>query len=166
MTGGRAPRDVGHWGGGGSGAYTGFAMSSARSSSPTPSRRPSHGAEAPRIFIIDERESVRRALADRLGQTASVAVVGDSGDASRAVQAVHEGGVDVVLVEIKRGDGLGLELVRQSSASSPALRVIVLTSYPTDWEEAAAKRAGASAYLLKDLNTEELLRHILAGNNQ
>jgi len=95
-----------------------------------------------------------------------VAVVGDAGEASRAVQAVHESGVDVVLVEIKRGDGLGLELVRQFSASSRALRVIVLTSYPTDWEEAAAKRAGASAYLLKDINTEELLRHILVGKNQ
>ena len=138
-------------------------MSSAPSTSPTPSRRPSRGADLPRLFIIDERESVRRALADRLGQTALVAVVGDAGDASEALQAVHEGRVDVVLVEIKRGDGLGLELVRQLSAPAQAPRVIVLTSYPTDWEEAAAKRAGASVYLLKDLNTEVLLQHILLG---
>ena len=136
-------------------------MSSAPSTSLPPSRPPPGGSGPPRIYIIDERESVRRALGDRLAQTASVTVVGDAGDASRALQALHEGGVDVVLVEIKRGDGLGLELVRQLSASSKAPRVIVLTSYPTDWEEAAAKRAGASAYLLKDLNTEELLQQIL-----
>ena len=130
-------------------------MSSATS---TPAR-----AGPPRLYIIDEHESVRRALGDRLAQTASVTVVGDAGDASQALQAVREIGVDVVLVEIKRADGLGLEMVRQLSAQSEAPRVIVLTSYPTDWEEAAAKRAGASVYLLKDLNTEVLLQHILLG---
>ena len=41
-------------------------------------------------------------------------------------------------------------------------KVIVLTTYPSDWEEAAARRAGAAAYVLKDLDAQELLQHILA----
>jgi DNA-binding NarL/FixJ family response regulator len=69
--------------------------------------------------------------------------------------------IDIVLIEIKRSDGLGLELVRQISAPPDAPRIIVLTTYPTDWEEAAAKRAGAAAYVLKDLDAKELLGHIL-----
>ncbi len=135
---------------------------SAASSTPLPPSRPTgRGAGLPRIYIIDERESVRYALADRLARTMSVSVVGESGDASQGPLAAQEANADVVLVEIKRGDGMGLELVRQLSAAPARPRVVVLTSYPTEWEEAAAKRAGASAYLLKDINTDELLPHIL-----
>jgi DNA-binding NarL/FixJ family response regulator len=119
-------------------------------------------AGPPRVYLIDEREPVRRALVDRLTRTASVVVAGDGSDAAQALQAVQEGGVDIVLVEIKRADGMGLELVRQLTTVPGAPRVFVLTSYPTDWEEAAAKRAGASDYLLKDINTEECCR-ILVG---
>jgi len=117
---------------------------------------------APRLYIVDEHERVRRALADRLTRSASVEVVGDSGDAAETMLAIHQVPVDVVLVEIKRSDGMGLELVREISSTRNGPKVIVLTSYPTDWEEEAARRAGAAAYLLKDLEPEELLKHILA----
>jgi DNA-binding NarL/FixJ family response regulator len=139
-------------------------MSAASSTPIQPPRRSGKGAGPARIYIIDERESVRHALADRLARTMSVAVVGESGEASQALLAAREAGADVILVEIKRGDGMGLELVRQLSAAPEQPRVVVLTSYPTEWEEAAAKRAGASAYLLKDIHTEELLQHILGDN--
>lgn len=119
-------------------------------------------ASTPRIYIIDEHAPVRRALADRLSRVGSVTVVGDSAEASEAIEAIHKDGIDIVLIEIKRSDGLGLELVRQISAPPEAPKVIVLTTYPTEWEEAAARRAGAAAYVLKDLDAKELLRHILA----
>ena len=119
-------------------------------------------AAPPRVYIIDEHQPVRRALADRLGRTSAVAVIGDSGDAADAVKEACDRKADVVLIEIKRGDGLGLELVRQLSTSPQGPTVLVLTSYPTDWEETAARRAGAERYLLKDIDPEELLQHILA----
>jgi DNA-binding NarL/FixJ family response regulator len=119
-------------------------------------------ATPPRLYIIDEHAQVRRALGDRLARAGSVAVVGDTAEPSEAIEVLHKGGIDIVLIEIKRSDGLGLELVRQISAPPDAPKVIVLTTYPTDWEEAAAVRAGAAAYLLKDLDARELLRQILA----
>jgi len=136
-------------------------MSAASSTPLNPPRRSGKRAGPPRIYILDERDSVRHALADRLARTMSVVVVGESGIASHALQAAQEAGADVVLVEIKRVDGMGLELVRRLSAAPEPPRVVGLTSYPTEWEETAAKRAGASAYLLKDIHTEELLQHIL-----
>jgi DNA-binding NarL/FixJ family response regulator len=116
----------------------------------------------PRLYIIDEHGPVRRALADRLSRVGSVTVIGDSADPAEAMASIVKDAIDVVLIEIKRSDGLGLELVRQISAPPDAPKVIVLTTYPTGWEEAAAKRAGAAAYVLKDLDAKELLRHILA----
>jgi DNA-binding NarL/FixJ family response regulator len=103
---------------------------------------------------------VRRALAERLSRAGSAVIVGDAAEAAEAMASIGQGEVDVVLVEIKRSDGMGLELVRQISAPPDAPKVVVLTTYPTDWEEAAARRAGAAAYLLKDLDAKELLRHI------
>lgn len=114
-----------------------------------------------RVYIVDEHRSVRRALADRLGQMPEVAVVGETGEAAQAIREVRGLQVDVVLVEVKRGDGLGLELVRQLSATPEGPAVLVLTSYPTDWEERAARRAGAALYLLKEIDPQDLIRHIL-----
>jgi DNA-binding NarL/FixJ family response regulator len=114
-----------------------------------------------RVYIIDEHEPVRRALAERLTQSEQVIVVGHTGEAQVALKQLADQPVDVVLVEIKRTDGMGLELVRQLAAASHAPRLMVLTSYPTDWEERAAHRAGASGYLLKDIDPDELIGRLL-----
>src|SRR3972149_255406 len=131
-----------------------------------PSRPPrlvlSMSTGTPRLYIIDEHGAVRRALAERLSRVGSVTVVGDAAAPSQAMEAIRTDAIDILLTEISRSDGRGLELVRQIPAPPDAPKVIVLTTYPTDWEEAAAKRAGAAAYVLKDLDAKELLRHILA----
>jgi len=63
-------------------------------------------------------------------------------------------------MEVKRSDGMGLEILRQLSTLTKAPRIIVLTSYPSLWERQAASRAGAFSYLLKDIETEELIHNI------
>jgi two-component system, NarL family, response regulator DevR len=114
-----------------------------------------------RIYIIDEREPVRRALAERLAQSTEVHIVGHAGEAHSALADLDGQAADVVLVEIKRTDGMGLELVRQLAASRHSPKLVVLTSYLTEWEEQAARRAGASGYLLKDIAPEELIQRVL-----
>jgi len=115
-----------------------------------------------RIYIIDEHDSVRSALADRLDQAAGLTVLGHSGDAGQVLNDIREDEPDVVLVEVKRSDGLGLEIMRQIAALSKPPQLVVLTSYPTEWEEKAANRAGATSYLLKDIDSKELIRRISA----
>jgi DNA-binding NarL/FixJ family response regulator len=67
-----------------------------------------------------------------------------------------------VLIEVQRKDGMGLELTRQIASLPQAPRLVVLTSYQKTWEEEAAARAGAVTYLLKDLDSEQLIRRIEA----
>ncbi|MFX0143978.1 MAG: response regulator transcription factor [Candidatus Hodarchaeota archaeon] len=114
----------------------------------------------PGLYIVDEHDSVRSALADRLNRATGLTVLGHSGDANQVLQDIQAEGPDVVLLEVKRRDGLGLEILRQISELSDPPCLVVLTSYPTEWEEEAAIRAGATSYLLKDLDTEELIRYI------
>ena len=113
-----------------------------------------------RLYIVDEHDSVRSALADRLSRASELTVLGHSGDANQVLEDIQAEEPDVVLVEVKRSDGMGLEIVRQISGLSDPPCLIVLTSYPSAWEEEAANRAGATSYMLKDLDTEELIRYI------
>lgn len=113
-----------------------------------------------RVYIIDEHESVRSALAERLGRSAELKVVGNSGDVEQILRDIKDGKPDLVLLEVKRRDGMGLELLRQLSRLTNAPRLAVLTSYPSKWEEEAALRAGAERYLLKNIDSEDLIATI------
>ncbi|MCJ7513876.1 MAG: response regulator [Anaerolineales bacterium] len=112
------------------------------------------------VYIVDEHEPVRGALAERLGRAQGIAILGHSGEVERVIEAATNDHPDVVLLEIKRTDGMGIELLRQLAHLPDPPQVIVLTSYPTEWEKDAAHRAGAAAYLLKDIDSDELIRYI------
>jgi DNA-binding NarL/FixJ family response regulator len=110
------------------------------------------------LYIIDEHETVRAALAQRLNRAGKLAVIGHSGNAEEVLREIREKKPDLVLVEVKRSDGLGLELMRQIASMPSPPHLAVLTSYPSTWEREAAGRAGAKSYLLKDIDSEELIR--------
>ncbi len=113
-----------------------------------------------RLYIIDEHVTVRSALAERLDQAADLHVIGHAGDVKEVMQDVGEKKPDIVLLEVKRKDGMGLEILRSIVAMDCSPRLAVLTSYPTKWEEDAALRAGAVCYMMKDIDSEELIRMI------
>ena len=112
------------------------------------------------LYIIDEYEKVRSALAERLSQSKGLSVLGHGADCEMVMQEIDRLRPDIILIEIKRKDGMGLELTRQIASLPEAPRLIVLTSYQKIWEQQAAARAGAGTYLLKELNSEELIRNI------
>ncbi len=112
------------------------------------------------VYIVDEHDSVRSALAKRLGHATALRVIGHSGEATEVIADVRTQKPGIVLLEVKRKDGMGLEILRQLAALPEAPRLAVLTSYPTEWEEDAASRAGAEIYLLKDIDSEDLIDQI------
>jgi DNA-binding NarL/FixJ family response regulator len=112
------------------------------------------------VYIVDEHESVRSALAERLGHATDLRVIGHSGAPEVVVKDVTETKPSIVLLEVKRKDGMGLEILRQLAELPEPPRVAILTSYPTQWEEEAATRAGAEVYLLKDIDSKELIDQI------
>lgn len=114
-----------------------------------------------RVFIIDDHDDVRRALVMRLKASPSIEVIGDSGEADAALLQVQAQQPQVVLVETKRADGRGLEIVSWLALSGLGTRVFVLTSYPSQWERWAVRRAGAEHYFLKEIDTAQLIEQIL-----
>lgn len=115
------------------------------------------------ILIVDEHPAVRQALTLRLNNAPDMRVVEALGDVDAALDYARDHHPHVVLVETKRADGRGLEaidrLVHLAHNHWP-VSVVVLTSYPSEWERWAVEHAGAVAYLLKDISSVQLLEHI------
>ena len=117
--------------------------------------------ERTRLLIIDEHRAVRQALVSRLQQTGKLEVVGSTGSAEEGLLQVEALRPSIVLLETKRSDGTGLETCRRIARSHPHTTVIVLTSYEDEDERQAAYMAGATRYLLKDIDSSRLVTEIL-----
>ncbi|MCW2789854.1 MAG: DNA-binding response regulator [Aeromicrobium sp.] len=103
-----------------------------------------------RVLIADDDALVRAGLALILGGTADIAVVGEAVDGAQAVEAVHAGGVDLVLMDIRMPvlDGIGATARLVALPDPP--KVIVLTTFDADEYVVRALAAGANGFLLKD----------------
>ena len=113
-----------------------------------------------RLVIIDDHEDVREALQSRLTAAPDIEIVGCTGCWRTGLQQAVQLRPQVLLVETKRADGQGLEALRCLGDQCPGAAVVVLTSYPDADEQAAARSAGAARYLLKDIDTAQLLAEI------
>jgi DNA-binding NarL/FixJ family response regulator len=113
-----------------------------------------------RVYIFDEHLQVCNALTERLSQFTHIEVIGHTGEVDKILEDVKENQPDLVLLEVKRSDGMGLEILRQLSAIIRGPKVFVLTSYASNWEREAATRAGADMYMLKEIETRDLIDRI------
>lgn len=119
---------------------------------------------APRVLLADADEPTRVGLRAAL-RTGGFDVVAEAEDATAAVAAVECVGLDLALVDAGL-PGDGLAALARMSRLRPALRLVVLSSRPTDDELLAAVLAGAAGYLGKDMRAARLpdaLRGVLAG---
>jgi len=117
-----------------------------------------------RVLIADDHAVVRQGLRTFLDLQADIDVVGEAADGEEAVAVAAEHAPDVILLDLvmPRLDGIGA--LRRLRETAPAARVIVLTSFGEDERLFTALRAGASGYLLKDVEPAELVRAIRAAH--
>jgi two-component system response regulator DevR len=114
-----------------------------------------------RLALVEDSELVRLGLRTLLGlHAAQILIVAEAASVAEAIQVIPPQRPDVILLDMRLPDGTGVELCRRLLALNPA-RVLFLTSSIDDNLIADAIRAGASGYLLKDINGEELVRAIL-----
>lgn len=112
------------------------------------------------LLIIDDHDGVREALKARLNAAPDMEVVGCTGCWRIGLNAALTREPDVVLLEIKRADGEGLEALECLANQCASTDIVVLTSYADADERAKARAKGAAAYLLKDIDTRQLVREI------
>lgn len=116
-----------------------------------------------RVLIADDHPVVRRGLRALLTDAEGLTVVGEAAGGEEAVSAVTSHTVDVVLMDLRMGDGLdGVEATRRITALPDPPRILVLTTHNTDTDILNAVEAGATGYLLKDTPPDELLSAVRA----
>jgi DNA-binding NarL/FixJ family response regulator len=113
-----------------------------------------------RVLIVDDDDLMRAGLKSVLASDESVQVVGEIGDGRAAVQSTREHRPDVVLMDIRMPGLDGIAATREVLAASPAVKVVMLTTFEEDDYIFGALNAGASGFLLKRTRPEELIAAI------
>jgi DNA-binding NarL/FixJ family response regulator len=117
------------------------------------------------IVIADDHEVVRRGLRSLLEADGSCRVVAEAADGLAAAQAAEKFKPNVLFLDLNMPRLHGLEVLKQVRASSPRTKVVILSMHNDEPYVIEALRAGASAYLLKGSESQEItaaLREVLA----
>jgi two-component system NarL family response regulator len=120
-------------------------------------------SDAPiRVLIVDDHSVVRRGLAAIIDMEDDAIVIGQAGDGVEAIEMWRRLQPDVVLMDLRMPGMDGVEAIRRIRHEDAEAGIIVLTTFDHDEDIYAGLRAGAKAYLLKDVEPEELFRCIRA----
>ncbi|MGZ8563291.1 MAG: response regulator transcription factor, partial [Candidatus Limnocylindria bacterium] len=121
------------------------------SSDPTPVRPPL------RLLVVDDHEVVREGLVALLSRREEFQVVAEAGTVAESLAAARRFQPDLVIMDVRLPDGSGIEACREIRAEFPAMRIVMLTSYPDEEAVLSAILAGASGYLLKQIRGRDLV---------
>jgi len=117
-------------------------------------------SELIRILTVDDHQLLREGIAAVLDGQEDMALVGQAGNAQEAIESFRRLRPDVTLMDLRMPDMSGIEAIAAIRAEFPDARIIVLTTYAGDAQAAAALKAGAAGYLLKNLVRKELIETI------
>jgi DNA-binding NarL/FixJ family response regulator len=117
-----------------------------------------------RVFLVDDQALVRAGLRMVIDSQPDLTVVGEAEDGREALERLAVTSADVALMDVRmpRLDGVAATRLLIERDGEAAPRVIVLTTFDLDEYVFPALRAGASGFLLKNADPEELLAAIRA----
>ena len=113
-----------------------------------------------RVLIVDDHGIVRHGLERSIQQQEDMEVVGQATDGHAAVQLARQLSPNVVLMDVSMPELNGIEATREIVHESPGTRVIALSMHSAKRYVREMFRAGASGYLLKDCEFDELVTTI------
>jgi DNA-binding NarL/FixJ family response regulator len=110
-----------------------------------------------RVFLLDDHEVVRRGVAATLDAEDDMTVVGEAGSADEAIAVIRECRPDVAVLDVRLGDGSGVDVCRRISDEFDDVASLILTSFESDRALVDAGHAGAAGFVLKQIRGNELI---------
>jgi two-component system NarL family response regulator len=120
------------------------------------------GDERIKVLIADDHALFRRGLELVLRGEPDIDVVGEAADGVEAVDQALEAIPDVVLMDVRMPGTSGIEAARRIRAAHPNVKIVMLTVSEEEEDLFGAVRAGATAYLLKEVSIEEVAEAVRA----
>jgi two-component system response regulator DevR len=110
-----------------------------------------------RILLVDDHAVVRAGLRNLINDEPGLRVVAEAATCAEALNLAAGTRPDVVVLDLRLPDGVGVEIIDPLKRLAAGLRVLVLTSFADDTLLLGALKAGADGYLLKDVAEADLL---------
>ncbi len=121
-----------------------------------------------RVLVADDQPLVRGGFRMILDERDDLELVGEAADGEQAVALARELDPDVILMDVRMPHLDGVEATRRLVDANTRARILVLTTFDLDEYVYASIRAGASGFLLKDVQPNDLvdaIRVVAAGNS-
>jgi two-component system, NarL family, invasion response regulator UvrY len=110
-----------------------------------------------RIAIVDDHAVVRAGLRQFLTDQTDISVIAEASNGREALNIVRAGDVDVMLMDVSMPDQSGVDALIAIKARAPDLPVLILSSFPEAHYATTLLRQGASGYLNKDCDPEDIV---------
>lgn len=114
------------------------------------------------VLIVDDHPVVRSGMRTLLENADGIQVVGEAADGAQALELAGRLRPDVVLSDLRLGDGIDGVGVARALRDVPDVAVLILTTYDHDTDIMRAVEAGAVGYLLKDAAPADIVRAVVA----
>lgn len=120
-----------------------------------------------RVLVVDDQDLVRGGIVMLLGRAPGIRVIGEAPNGRVAIERARALRPDVILMDILMPELSGIEATAAITQEHPNTGIVLLTTYDTDENAFRGLRAGASAFLLKDIPGPQLIeavRTVAAGD--
>ena len=118
------------------------------------------GQETIKVLVVEDHHVVRQGLVALLNVADGIEVVSEAADGVEAIAQFRKHQPDVTLTDLRLPRLSGVDVIQRIRMETPQARFIVLTTYDGDEDIYRALKAGAKAYLLKGMTSEELIATI------
>ncbi|MGY6021310.1 response regulator [Streptomyces spinosirectus] len=121
-----------------------------------------------RVFLLDDHEVVRRGVRDLLDDEPDIEVIGEAGTVGQALVRVPALRPQVAVLDVRLPDGDGVTVCRELRSQMPELACLMLTSFDDEEALLDSIMAGASGYVLKQIQGSDLVsavRTVAAGQS-
>jgi two-component system NarL family response regulator len=113
-----------------------------------------------RVLVVEDHNVVRQGLVALLKLAGGLEVVGEAADGVEAITQFRKHQPEITLIDLRLPRMSGVDVIERIRMETPQARFIVLTTYDGDEDIYRALKAGARAYLLKGMTTEDLISTI------
>jgi two-component system, NarL family, invasion response regulator UvrY len=113
-----------------------------------------------RVLIADDHAVVRQGVKQIISTTKDIEVAAEAANGQEVLDRIWKENFDVIVLDIKMPGRDGVDVLKQIKAWKPKLPVLVLSMHPEEQYAVRVLKAGASGYVTKETDPEEMLRAI------